>query len=116
MLSEASSGLENRCGMLVTNFGFRPTADRGRGLGVFLGADAQSLASQAGSGGLPKRLSVDILQRFPATQRAQSGAIQPHISLYFTAVSPGVLTQRPAYRLLQEEFPRSERRFDAGIQ
>ena len=41
---------------------------------------------------VPSRLSVEILQRFPTTQRFQPSAVQPHVFLYFIAVNPGVLT------------------------
>jgi FixJ family two-component response regulator len=39
-----------------------------------------------------KRLSVEILQRFPTTQCTQPSAVQTHVFLYFSAVSPCVLT------------------------
>ena len=61
-------------------------------IGRVAAGNVRSLALPAAIGGFPKRLSVEILQRFPTTQRTQPGAVQPHVFLYFSAVSPGVLT------------------------
>src|SRR5882757_4062378 len=67
-------------------------------------------------GGSPDRRSVRILQRLPAAQRTQAAAIEPHVFLYLSVVNPGVLAERPADRLLQEEFLRTKRGLDAGVQ
>src|ERR1700689_2461709 len=67
-------------------------------------------------GTVRRRRLVDILQRLPPTQRTQVDSVEPHVLPDFSLVRPSVLAQCPAYRLLQKEFPRSQRGFDAGVQ
>ena len=55
-------------------------------------AELCCLALRAAVGGIPKRLSVEVLQRFPTTERTEPSAVQLHVCLYFSAVGPRVLT------------------------
>ena len=84
---------------------------RHRNLAAFTSHESYVKAEAAGlplaaisGGGHALTRSVDILQRLPTTQRTQTVTVESDISLNFRAVSPGILTQRPAYRLLEEEF------------
>src|SRR5580658_3791757 len=65
---------------------------------------------------LPKRCSSNILPRLTTAQRAQTGAVETNILPDLGWIGPGVLAQSPSYRLLQKEFPRCERGFDAGVE